>query len=421
MIRALEKEPLRKMSQERDRPPVLKIPPPDSKNADRLRQACARRYGKSPQDVAIVHAPYRLCPLGAHIDHQLGPVSAFATLHGVMLAYVVNVKPDIVINSLGYDGEIHIEADERQKRQHDWADYARGAVNILGGEAPLRHGASLLIEGHLSEAGLSSSAAVGLGYLYVLARANGLHPGPEDLIELDRGIENEFMRLNNGILDPAAIALARQEELTIIHCRDRRSEAIPQSADFTFVAIYSGLHEALVDSGKFNNRVAECFEAGGELQRLAGVKDAGPQPLGNTNELAWSQVESGLGEVHRRRARHFFTESARVLAGAEAWRAGDAAEFGRLMQASCLSSINDYETGCPELIRLFEHMCETSGIQGARFCGAGFRGCCIGLVENGRVDDVLETVLARYLRDYPQYCDHVWAIEAQPSMGLRTL
>ena len=26
----------------------------------------------------VVRAPYRICPLGAHIDHQLGPVTALA-------------------------------------------------------------------------------------------------------------------------------------------------------------------------------------------------------------------------------------------------------------------------------------------------------------------------------------------------------
>lgn len=400
---------------------MLIIPAPTSDDKDRLRDACARHYGRSPGDVRVVHAPYRICPLGAHIDHQLGPVSAFATEHGVMIAYVVNDTPEVVINSLGYEGEIHIRGDEKQVRRNDWADYARGAVTILGCEAPLAKGASLLIEGRLSEAGLSSSAAVGLGYLHILASANGESPSASELIELDRRIENEFMRLNNGILDPAAIALAREGALSIIHCRDRSHEAVAQDCAFTFVAIYSGLHEALVSSGKFNNRVGECLDAGGALQRLAGSADTEPQPLGNTSEESWAELEGRLNEIQRKRAAHFFTESARVLEGSEAWRRGDAAGFGRLMQASCLSSINNYETGCPELIRMVELMNDTSGVLGARFCGAGFRGCCIGLVETDRADAVIESVLGHYLDDYPQFEGSVWAIKARPSKGLRAL
>ena len=400
---------------------MLIIPPPTRDDAERLRADCARHYGRPLSDVQLVHAPYRICPLGAHIDHQLGPVSAFATDHGVTIAYVINETPDIVINSLGYEGEVRINGGERQSRLQDWADYARGAVNVLGAESPLKRGASLLIEGRLSEAGLSSSAAVGLGYLMILASANSMPTTPDALIELDRSIENEFMRLNNGILDPAAIALAQEGYLTIIHCRDRSYEGIPQSSAFSFVAIYSGLHEALVSSGKFNNRVGECLDAGGQLQRLAGARSVAPQPLGNTDEATWAKLESSLGPIHRKRAAHFFTESARVLLGAQAWRQGNAVEFGRLMSESCLSSINNYETGCPELIRLVEMLNETSGVLGARFCGAGFRGCCIGLVDAERADSIIETVLDRYLIDYPQYEGSVWAIKARPAKGLRAL
>lgn len=400
---------------------MLIIPPPGADDEARLRDACARRYHRKPADVAVMHAPYRICPLGAHIDHQLGPVSAFATAHGIRLAWVEHDTPEIVINSFGYEGEIRLRGDERQARRHDWADYARGAVNVLNRVVPLERGVSMLIEGRLSEAGLSSSAAVGVGYLSILARANGLCPTPEELIEFDRQIENEFMKVNNGILDPAAIALAEPGSLTIIHCRDRHFERIPQAAEFAFLAIYSGLHEPLATGVKFNNRVAECLEAGAALRQLAGEAGAAPQPLGNTDVETWQRLSPRLSALHRKRATHFFTESERVLAGADAWRAGDGEAFGELMRASCASSINNYETGCPEMIRLVECFNEASGVLGARFCGAGFRGCCIGLVEAGREDAIVEAVIARYLADYPQFEQDVWAIHAAPRAGLHPL
>jgi len=39
-------------------------------------------------EVVVVAAPYRACPLGAHIDHQLGPVTAVALNLGVCLAFL---------------------------------------------------------------------------------------------------------------------------------------------------------------------------------------------------------------------------------------------------------------------------------------------------------------------------------------------
>ena len=397
------------------------LAPPDETEIARLRATCADYYGRDAADVQVIRSPYRLCPLGAHIDHQLGPVSAFATPHCVRLAFAPDKGRQVVINSRGYPGEIRFDLQAGLSRQQDWADYARGAASVLGKREPLVHGVSLWIEGELAEAGLSSSAAVGLGYLASLCRVNGIETSPARLVEFDRQIENDFMGLANGILDPAAIAHALPNELTVIHCKDRSVESFAGGEGFCFIAVYSGLHEALVQSPRFNNRVAECREAGGNLARLAGLELNGPQPLGVVSESDWQTYGGRLSDLEQRLARHFFTESARVLAGADAWRRSDVAEFGALMNASCLSSINDYETGCPEMVRLVEILAETRGVHGARFCGAGFRGCCIALVERSRIGDILDLVASRYLADYPQFKDEIWAIEAAPSSGLHLI
>ena len=65
--------------------------------------------------------------------------------------------------------------------------------------------------------------------------------------------------------------------------------------------------------------------------------------------------------------------------GLEAWRGGDLARFGALMNESCLSSIHNYRCGCPELITLFEILSSLPGVYGSRFSGAGYGGCCIAL------------------------------------------
>lgn len=46
-----------------------------------------------------------------------------------------------------------------------------------------------------------------------------------------------------------------------------------------------------------------------------------------------------------RRAKHFFTETARVRRGVEAWEKGDLKLFGQLMTDSGRSSIENYECG----------------------------------------------------------------------------
>ena len=61
----------------------------------------------------------------------------------------------------------------------------------------------------------------------------------------------------------------------------------------------------------------------------------------------------------------------RVHAGETALFAGDPVRFGALMNASCQSSIDQYETGTNLLIELVRHLQAIDGVYGARFSGPG--------------------------------------------------
>ncbi len=88
-------------------------------------------------------------------------------------------------------------------------------------------------------------------------------------------------------------------------------------------------------------------------------------------------------------------------AGAEAWRRGDIEEYGRLSFESGWSSIHNWESGAPEQIRLYEIMRETDGIYGGRFSGAGFKGCCMALIDPAFEESVSQKVTEAYLKDFP--------------------
>ena len=46
-------------------------------------------------------------------------------------------------------------------------------------------------------------------------------------------------------------------------------------------------------------------------------------------------------------------------------------------------------------------MTDTDGIYGGRFSGAGFKGCCMALVDPKKAEDVVRTIGERYLAIYP--------------------
>ena len=47
-------------------------------------------------------------------------------------------------------------------------------------------------------------------------------------------------------------------------------------------------------------------------------------------------------------------------------------------------------------------MRETDGIYGGRFAGAGFKGCCIALVDPEKIDAIKASVTSAYLKAYPK-------------------
>ena len=108
-----------------------------------------------------------------------------------------------------------------------------------------------------------------------------------------------------------------------------------------------------------------------------------------------------LPDNFRKRAEHFFSEIRRAEQGAEAWQNGDLDTYGKLIFASGKSSVENYECGCPELISLYNIMTETDGIYGGRFSGAGFKGCCMALIDPKKQDSILQHVEEAYLKQYP--------------------
>ena len=62
------------------------------------------------------------------------------------------------------------------------------------------------------------------------------------------------------------------------------------------------------------------------------------------------------------------------------------------MNASCESSIQNWEAGSPELVELQHILLGTDGVYGSRFSGAGFGGCVIALVDGTRDEAIRRSI-----------------------------
>jgi galactokinase/galacturonokinase len=179
-----------------------------------------------------IYSPYRVCPLGAHVDHQHGLVTGFAINKGVDLWFNVREDAHVHLASRSFEGEVDFELDvPTQVKEHHWGDYARGAKYALRKRFELKRGVDGVIQGSLPVGGLSSSAAVLIAYVMAFAKANGITLRPFEVVQIASEAEREYIGLNNGLLDQACIALGKKDGLLFLDCDSNEYRVIKKNPD----------------------------------------------------------------------------------------------------------------------------------------------------------------------------------------------
>ena len=408
-----------------------------------------------------IFSPYRVCPLGAHVDHQHGLVTGFAINKGVDLWFNVNGSSQIDNGELTIDNypESHVHLESKtfegvvdfeinaptQVREHHWGDYARGAKYALMKRFELKRGIDGVIQGSLPVGGLSSSAAVLIAYVMAFAKANDIALKPFEVVKIASEAEREYIGLNNGLLDQACIALSKKDQLLFLDCDSNEYRLIPfgktpsgspclggdeksalnredlgGSLPFEIGIFFSGLTRSLVNSD-YNLRVYECKTAAWNMLAYT------DQPLKTFDKTFLRDIPKATFEKTRiamparfaRRAEHFYSEYRRVRQGVTAWETGNMKLFGKLSFDSCESSIHNYECGSPELIAIYEIMRSLPGVYGGRFSGAGFKGACIALVDPAYKEDIQKVLTDKYLEQFPEYEKTFQVFWVKPDDGAR--
>ncbi len=361
--------------------------------------------GCAAQDIRVVYAPLRLSPLGAHVDHQDGLVTGMTLDRAIILAFVPRSDRRVRVKSLNFPSTVDFALDDvPAKITRDWGNYARGAALALQQSYELQVGMDAVVEGRMPIGGLSSSAAVGVAYLMALEAVNELTISPEENIQLDRYIENVYLGLKNGILDQSIILMSEKDALTYLDCESVSFEKVPipkGNIDFDILVVYSGVAQSLAGT-EYNSRVTECQDAARMLLAWAGLPVPAVPRLRTVPEDVYAELGARLPPPLDRRARHFFTEVQRVREGVQAWRAGDVCQVGQLMRESGASSVYNYESGCPQLITLYNILSTCPGIYGARFSGGGFRGSCIGLSDPAYREEIQAVIAEQYPSAHPE-------------------
>lgn len=350
-----------------------------------------------------IFSPYRICPIGAHIDHQGGAVLGRTINIGTTLEYETHDTNEICVTSEQFGESKFVIGDLDTTH---WSRYAQAAARVLN----VKHGMKAYVNGSLIGAGLSSSASVGLAYLKALADANAMELSNDQLVHLEYVLEHDELNLQIGLLDPLSIVNGRRDALLFMDTITAAVSPIPDPLpSFAWVVAYSGISRELTKSG-FNLRVEECHQAATELLPNARILSDIPHEVFEDRKMS-------LSNHLRRRATHFFTEVERVHAGAKAWYEANLEVFGQLMNESCQSSIKNYESGSDILVELHELISGTDCVYGSRFSGGGYGGCVVALVQHAAARNICASIKETFSTRHPDLSPDVFI--AETGDGLR--
>jgi galactokinase len=381
----------------------------------------SRIYNLAQSNHNYVLVPYRISPLGAHVDHQGGAVLGRRINAYSILAYSPVDESVVRLRSFNYPAEVKFTLNQTAgTAPKNWGRYAQGAAQVLQSRGKLLRGIVGIVSGSLPGQGLGSSASVGLAYLIALAQANGIQLNKSEMITLDRRLENDYLQLQNGIMDQAVIVYSIPNGLVYLDTQLETAKTIldPSEASASrFIVVSSGFSRELVATG-FNDRVALCRQAAESLGQQIGLN--GAKQLSQIPTVAFEQYGPSLPSDLRQVATHFFSEVQRVEKGRLTWAKGDLDHFGALMNESNHSSINNYQSGSEPLRRLQEITSKAPGVYGSRFSGGGYGGCVIGLVNKEALDEAADYIEHRYHREYPEMAEKARCYEVLAARGIES-
>jgi galactokinase len=356
--------------------------------ASALTDRFLRLHGRAP--LGCFAAPGRVNLIGEHLDYNGGLVLPVALPHATYAAVATRDDRTVTVTSAQQDepwsGDL---ADTGPGRVRGWASYAAGVVWALAEQGIRTGGLDLVVDSTVPVgAGLSSSAALECSVALAVCAAAGVdvdHDTRMRLVGACMRAEQEVAGAPTGGMDQTISLLAEEGHALLLDCRDwSRSQVRWDPGDVALMVVDTRASHTLNDGG-YQARRRDCETAASTLgvEVLRDVDDP---------ERALDRLDDARV---RRRARHVFTELARVSQAAGQIRAGDFQSLGATFVASHASMRDDFEISCPELDAVVDTAVE-HGALGARMTGGGFGGSAIALVPEDRVGAVATAVEAAF-------------------------
>lgn len=362
---------------------------------EELKQKFFEKYGEGR--VNGYFAPGRVNLIGEHTDYNGGFVFPCALSFGNYLLIRKTDRKTFRFASLNMAFETEISVEDLNKPiGKEWVNYPIGVfAQFLKKGLKFEQGADLLFFGDVpAGAGLSSSAALEVVTGVAISDVYGFDLDRLEIVKMSQKAEHEFAGVMCGIMDQFASGMGKKDHAVYLNCDTLEYELVPVLLKGIKIVISNTNSPHKLDSGKYNERVAECQRAVKALQPY--------KPINTLGELSPEDFDSLSDKIAdptvRKRAKHVVTEIHRTNEAVECLKAGDIARFGVLMNGSHTSLKNDYEVTGFELDTMVEEAMKVEGVIGTRMTGGGFGGCTVSLVKDEAVDKFIDFVGTNYAK-----------------------
>ena len=358
-----------------------------------LKTAFLTAYNQEAE--AVYFAPGRVNLIGEHTDYNGGSVFPCALSFGTYLLLRKNGGKTIRFRSLNQPEVTELGLDQlTTPLDKTWVNYPLGVfAQFIKRGIEIKEGYDILIWGNVPNgAGLSSSAALEVVTAFALNDQLGTNFNRTVLAQIGQKAEHEFAFVNCGIMDQFASANGAKDHAIHLNCDTLDFELVPVKLEGVKILISNTHSPHKLDSGAYNQRVAECKLAVEQLNKVRPLKY-----LAELTEAEFKSIESAITDpVAHKRARHVVGEVQRTADAVKALKAGDLVKFGKLMNASHVSLRDDYEVTGPELDTMSEEAWKIEGVIGSRMTGGGFGGCTVSLVKDEAIDTFIDKVGKAY-------------------------
>jgi len=358
-----------------------------------LKTAFETAYGQVAD--AVYFAPGRVNLIGEHTDYNGGSVFPCALSFGTYLLLRKNNEKFVNFRSLNQPEVISLGLNQlTTPLENTWVNYPLGVfAQFIKRNVEIKSGYDILIWGNVPNgAGLSSSAALEVVTAFALNDQLGTGYNRTVLAQIGQKAEHEFAFVNCGIMDQFASANGKKDHAIHLNCDTLEFELVPVKLEGVKILISNTHSPHKLDSGAYNQRVAECQLAVEQLNKVRPIKY-----LAELTEAEFKDIESAITDVTaHKRARHVVGEVQRTSDAVKALKAGDLIKFGQLMNASHVSLRDDYEVTGLQLDTMAEEAWKIDGVIGSRMTGGGFGGCTVSLVKDEAIDTFIEKVGAAY-------------------------